>query len=662
MKNKKLYTKLLLAGSLMLMSGGLTSCEDFLTIVPSNQLPEESFWQDKSDLEGVLAGAYQQLTTCATSSAPFSGVNTKILYWGEVRSDNFEQNDMTRTDITYMQDAVLQPTQSIFDWSEFYTGINYCNLILEQGEKMTEPGNEVDPGFTRSDWTVTEAETTALRALYYFYLVRAFRDVPYVTNAIRTDAEARSTKPVATPGVAILGQLIEEVEGKVDKAPTNFGNTADNCGRFTKRGAHALLADMYLWRGCLLKNFANKTKSGRVNISDVSADDESGKTTWTTADGKTVNSTYTDALAEECFTKAIEHSDWVLTDMKKEYDEDLELAQRPSEDEQKQPYPLILNSESFGSQVQSDNVFYQNFSNGNSTESIFELQYDGNTITNSLVTLYLTSATSSQLTSGYLAISNNLISNASTVDPTVGFGKTDFRLLESCNIMSTEGRKPITKYAVQSVATMDTEDMTGQSSSTTSVVSSSYRTSSDAHFHIYRLTDVMLMKAEAIARKGNPSATEIEEGYLLTNQIFKRNNPGLVGTDDTGASDKKEEFRSDRCNDGTKYDSSESGDNYKTYVNNQTAAKLLSLVYRERQREFFAEGKRWFDLVRQVEYSNDPESTLTDYATVTTAVKTRLSQLYSFYNPIYSEELKVSGTENGGYLEQNPVWERYSKK
>ena len=94
----------------------------------------------------------------------------------------------------------------------------------------------------------------------------------------------------------------------------------------------------------------------------------------------------------------------------------------------------------------------------------------------------------------------------------------------------------------------------------------------------------------------------------------------------------------------------------------KTAAELLVLTYRERQREFVCEGKRWFDLVRQAEASNDTKTTLGTYASVKSSVRTRLSDLWGFYIPIYSEELKVNGIEYGGSLYQNPVWDRYTKK
>lgn len=172
----------------------------------------------------------------------------------------------------------------------------------------------------------------------------------------------------------------------------------------------------------------------------------------------------------------------------------------------------------------------------------------------------------------------------------------------------------------------------------------------------------MLIKAEAIARMSSPSEEQIEEGYFMTNQIFKRNNPALVGYDDPKASSctgDREYLLSYRVDDKSTDKNSAYVEKYKSTF---SAAGLLTLVYQERQREFFGEGKRWFDIVRQVEASNDPKGTLTDFITVKNSVKSRLMQLYAFYNPVYSEEIKVNGPETGGNLVQNPVWDRYTKK
>ncbi len=658
MKNKKLYTKLLLAGSMVLMGAGLTSCEDFLTVLPTNQMPEQSYWQDKSDLEGVRAAAYSQFSEASVTS--------RILYWGELRSDDFEQNDMAQTNIGYVMDGILQPTNGMFDWAAFYKGINYCNLVLEQGEVMTTPGKEVDPSFSRADWNPYKAEMTALRALYYFYLVRSYRDVPYITSAVRNDQTAREEMPAQEPGVAIMGQLIAEVDSVKGQAATNFGTSADNCGRFTKRGVRALLADMYLWRGCLLKNFMSKTNHGKVNMSDIVDETASTETetVYKTADGQTINSSYTDALAKECFQKAKENADWVISDMKREYDEDLEKSFGVTSEQKNQQYPLLLNSSKWGTFL-TDQVYSQNFGSGNSSESIFEVQYDASTTYNSTLTTYLSNYSNSTLSPKYLTIAPLLYQSKEEIDPTIGYGKTDYRMAEAANINSSEGRKPIVKFLARTVSVASKENvLTDETSSgsSTSALENFYvlRTLNDSHWPVYRLADVMLIKAEAIARlEPEKGSDDVAEGYQLCNQLFKRNNPILVGPDDSNYSSTEEAYKSNRAGDLRKYSTV---DDLKTYRASLTASGLLTLVYRERQREFFAEGKRWYDIVRQVEASNDPKNTLTDYITVKNSVKQRLTQLYAFYNPIYSEELKVNGPDVGGKLVQNPVWDRYTKK
>ena len=656
MKSKKIYTKLLLAGSLVLTSASLSSCDDFLTILPTDQIPEENFWQDKADLENVRAGAYQLLAQ--------GGQTSKILLWGEVRADNLSVNDMSQTNLSYLQDAVLQPSLNMFDWSGFYTGINYCNLVIEQGEAMTRPNEEVDPSFTRADYRAIRAEMLALRSLYYFYLVKSYRDVPYITSSIRTDAQASKEKPAATSGVAILGACIDSLEANMAFAVENYGSEAKNKGQFTKLSVHALLADMYLCRACMLKNFTakgntlyanvNMANKGQVNLSDVRKTDEQGVAIdgYLTADGQEITDSYCNTLASQCLQKSIEHADWVINKIKAEYDEDLSNNNSVvSQEELNQPYPLYLNQKS-GLGI-SDMPYLYNFGAQNSRESVLELQYNGTNTTNSTVNTYFSVFQNGSLNAKYLAISSNLIGSATSVNPDAGFGKTDFRLFETCNYFSKEAKKPISKFVVTGLSFMDIKDLTTNSTGSTPFTSYRLSDSNDAHWPIYRLADMMLIKAEAIARTGTTDRNTLQEGYRLVNQLFKRNNPALVGPNDPIASSTDEELICDRVDD--KYGVNADGNFEKT------AADLLVLTYRERQREFVCEGKRWFDLVRQAEFSNDTKTTLNTYAAVKSSVRTRLSDLWGFYIPIYNEELKVNGIENGGNLYQNPVWDRYTK-
>lgn len=633
MKTNKIYSKFLLAGSLLMGGMALTSCEDFLTVLPTNQITEDDFWNDKNDLDNVRAGAYRQLT--------ISDVTKRILYWGELRSDNFAQNDMTQTDITYLQTAILQPTQGMFKWGHFYTGINYCNKVLERGEKMTQEGHEVDPSFRKGDWLPIKAEMQAVRALNYFYLVKAFRNVPFVTKSVSTDAEAKASRIAATPGVVILDSLCNQLEVAKTYARDKFSNSSETKGRFTKRAIYALLADMYVWRGSMLSKALAK-----------------GDTLYK-EDGTAYSEGQLNSMAADCFQKAIDNCDYVMECMQKDYDERLLLSGVKEEEDinriEAYPYLSYINSRA------STNVYDWNYVylwvNKNDDESVFELQYDGDQNVNSAIGDYLAKYESGNLSNGAMIGASILSSSAmAMVNPDRGFGKTDIRLLETYDFKTTTATQVYHKNINTGFTIKDIKDVSQGFSGKPNYRA---RATMNANWPVYRLADIMLLKAEAIARKFLVMNTDVaasteegtdgalvNEGFKLVNALFKRSNPALRADNSNGS-----EYRCDRLK-----------NDYATAGTAKKASDLLTLVYNERQREFVGEGKRWFDIVRQAEFTNDAQTTLTTYITLPTATRNRLKQLWSLYNPINTDEMKINGVEYGGKLVQNPVWDRYTTK
>ncbi len=471
----------ILAGGLFCSVLGLSSCEDYLTVLPTDQITEEDFWTSKTDVDNVRAAAYRQMCT--------SDVTSRILYWGELRGDNVQLNDMVQQDIMYVQQGILMPTNSMFDWSPFYTGINYCNLVLEQGDKMTQPGAEVDPSFRQNDWLPIKAEMLSLRALYYFYLVRAYRDVPYVTTAVRTDEEARARKDGQTPGVNILGKLIAQLVEAATYAADNYGNTSDNAARFTKRGVHALLADMYIWRGCMVANAIARGTSGDVVIS---------------AAGDTITGSALTTLRDSCFLKAVEHCDYILDYFLSEYQKDLAENNGQFGGSNStvalSDYPYLTRMSSFGTRMVTDNIYSTVWTTSGSDESVFQLNFDGDKVKNDAIYTYFSYLDNGALTAGYMAAASLLTSSAgSSYNPDRGFGKGDIRLLETLDYQptSTSGQTRIVKNLRSSLTIPNLQDVTDNTSGT---VSGFWRSTRSQCFPVYRLTDVMLMKAEAIAR------------------------------------------------------------------------------------------------------------------------------------------------------------------
>lgn len=590
---------ILMSGVVSLMS--LTSCEDFLTLYPTDKITEQEFWQDRNDLESGLAACYYQMAK--------SDITNRIYDWGEFRAtDNAALSDASNTSISNLQAGILRPTESMFDWAPFYTEINYCNKVIEHGQELYD--SKKDVSLTSSVWNAYKSEAVAMRALTYFYLVRAYRNVPFVTKSISTDEEAMSAESQLpqTDGVIILSSMINDVEGVKNTPQRNLGNSVYNKGRITEKAIYALLADMRLWRACMLKHATDKASAGYIKDSLFN-----GINVVTKAD----------SIVKADLQAAVDYSQKVIDLMNEEYDKE---NKNPitGEVDRVSDYPLYQQTST--GDGNTDMPYSYIFGSKNSVESIFELQYDATNQSNSAITNYIKSDAFSSIST--MKVASGLYGSISSLNPSTGFGKTDIRAAETVRMTKGENSTYVlTKGIANNVSPQDYTDM-----SEGAVYS--MRSQLDPNFIIYRLSDVMMIQAEALVRQASDKAT-MRKAFKLVVELFKRNNPGASKT---------------------------SGDpNYiawmtDNYVDNLSddnvpgRATMLNYVYAERQREFVAEGKRWFDLVRMAEADNSTSGAL-ELMGATKAVSSQLAEMMSFYNPVYSEELKAN--EN---LEQNPIW------
>ena len=364
-------------------------------------------------------------------------------------------------------------------------------------------------------------------------------------------------------------------------------------------------------------------------------------------DGTAYTEGQLNSMAADCFQKAIDNCDYVMECMQKDYDEKLLLSGVKEEEDinriEAYPYLSYINSRA------STNVYDWNYVyvwvNKNDDESVFELQYDGDQNVNSAIGDYLAKYESGNLSNGAMIGASILSSSAmATVNPDRGFGKTDIRLLETYDFKTTTATQVYHKNINTGFTIKDIKDVSQGFSGKPNYRA---RATMNANWPVYRLADIMLLKAEAIARKFLVMNTDVaasteegtdgalvNEGFKLVNALFKRSNPALRADNSNGS-----EYRCDRLK-----------DDYATAGTAKKASDLRTLVYNERQREFGGEGKRWFDIVRQAEFTNDAQTTLTTYITLPTATRNRLKQLWSLYNPINTDEMKINGVEYGGKL------------
>jgi len=153
------------------------------------------------------------------------------------------------------------------------------------------------------------------------------------------------------------------------------------------------------------------------------------------------------------------------------------------------------------------------------------------------------------------------------------------------------------------------------------------RSSPNSNWIFYRLSDVMLMKAEALIQR---SESDWPEAFKLINNVYKRAN-NIAPETTTGSL------------------------NYESYSTSRVA--MEDLLFAERHREFLFEGKRWFDLVRLARRDGKTERLVScairKYRQDINVIKIKLTDPNYIYYPYAKSELKVNPL-----LKQNPAFDK----
>ena len=106
-----------------LLATGLTSCNDFLTIYPTDKTIGEDFWKTKEDVQNMVTGAYGSIISY--------GCQEKAIVWGGFRSDELvKYSSCINTSLDNINAVNLLPTNSYSEWGSFYGVINRCNIVL----------------------------------------------------------------------------------------------------------------------------------------------------------------------------------------------------------------------------------------------------------------------------------------------------------------------------------------------------------------------------------------------------------------------------------------------------------------------------------------------------------------------------------------------------
>jgi starch-binding outer membrane protein, SusD/RagB family len=513
---------ILLAVILLVIAG--TACKKWFVIVPDDGIYSQSYWKDRSDLEGALAGCY----------SAFSRSVSKIFVLSEIRTDMLVEGSKSNGDMFKLKEGRIANSNSFVGWSEFYYTINLCNTVIKNGPKVLQSDLSISPAEVRS----LLAEAYYLRSLTYFYLVRLYKEVPLILDPYENNEQTFNVPKSSEQ--AILSQITTDLETNQSYAVNEFTSstfinaaTTDdfyrayyNKGRVTKYAYWALMADVYL---------------------------------WTNENQKCVDA---------CDSIINSGSFQLLTDTR------------------------VQDSDG----AYGTNSWFQNFYSTlyNFDEHIFTILYLANTGSNNVARYLSPDGEFNLVSNGSLL--NDLYVNTNDVR-----GNAATYLSSGYNVWkwvgTTEGNSTL-RRAIGSINTNTSDQQ-------------------NPNWIIYRLADVILMKAEAEGELGN-----LDLSNQLVNVIRRR--AGAVIYDDPAADIQANEDR----------------------------------VLLERQLELAFEGKRWFDLIRNAKRNNWARKSLVVEAALRSStlvsqgtIAASVSDTLGMYYPIAKDELSKNSS-----LVQNPFY------
>jgi starch-binding outer membrane protein, SusD/RagB family len=210
----------------------LASCKkSFVEVEPKGNFLTGNYYADKDQAFAALVGSYDALRK---NSGGFENMITMM----NAGSDDHYAGGGSATDgagiqgfSSYSLNGNIIPESF---WTDHYQGIFNVNTLLKK-----LPGVPMDATLKSR----FEAEAKALRAIYYFNLVRLFKNIPLLTEPLTSNSIYEVTQ-------ATTSAVYDQIEKDLLEAITVLPNTvqvSSEGGRLTKGAAQAVLGKVYLY-------------------------------------------------------------------------------------------------------------------------------------------------------------------------------------------------------------------------------------------------------------------------------------------------------------------------------------------------------------------------------------------------------------------------------
>ncbi|TDE14691.1 RagB/SusD family nutrient uptake outer membrane protein [Dyadobacter psychrotolerans] len=218
------------------------SCQNALELAPQDYFGDGNFWQNEAQVSNFMVGLHKQ----------FRDNQFQFLRLGEMRGGTYSNVDRQATslnELPVIEQRLEETSSGVGSWAGFYGPILQINLFIQKVESI---------GFlpeTKKSYLLGQAY--AMRAYYYFHLLRTYGGVPLILQADvlngTTDAvllrKERSTE----------AQVLAAIKADVNKSVSLFGTQASTTDKsqWSPKAAYMLKGEVFLWSAIVYNTTAD---------------------------------------------------------------------------------------------------------------------------------------------------------------------------------------------------------------------------------------------------------------------------------------------------------------------------------------------------------------------------------------------------------------------
>nr|WP_068886501.1 RagB/SusD family nutrient uptake outer membrane protein [Pedobacter panaciterrae] len=228
MKNRLTYIAALFIGAQF-----MGSCKKDLDVNPRERILESNYYKTPEQAFSSLISVYDQFGNQS------GGYLTKLNIFSSGSDDHYAGGDSPSDlgDLQAMNNYTVSSLSGApsYLWSKGFTGAYRANIFLQKVADIQMDAN------TKNRYI---AEAKALRAIFYFDLVRIFKNIPLILKPVEAGDWYNILQ---VPPADVYKQIEIDLKEAIPNLPVTVPRNTEG-GRLTQGAAHALLGKVYLWQ------------------------------------------------------------------------------------------------------------------------------------------------------------------------------------------------------------------------------------------------------------------------------------------------------------------------------------------------------------------------------------------------------------------------------